>query len=68
MTEHFRMSGMYWVLTGMDLMNSLDKAAEKEKVLEFVKSCYDPDTGGYRPAVDHDAHILYTLSALQVRA
>lgn len=63
-TEYLRMSGVYWCLTTMDLLSQLDRL-DKEEVLKFVRDCQKP-SGGFSPAVDHDAHLLYTLSALQI--
>ncbi len=64
MTEYLRMSGMYWGLTVMDLMYSLDKM-NKTEVLEFVKRCQH-ECGGISASINHDPHMLYTLSAIQV--
>jgi len=63
------MSGVYWGLTAMsalgkDLMTDMRGA----QVVEWVLSCYKSDSGGFGGNVDHDAHILYTLSALQILA
>ena len=58
------MSGVYWGLTAMDVMGQLDRMNRPE-VIEFVKSCQHP-SGGFGPAPHHDAHLLYTLSAIQV--
>ncbi len=49
----------------MDLIGQLHRM-NKDEVLEFVQSCYHPSCGGYGPAVNHDPHLLYTLSAVQV--
>ena len=38
------------------------------QILAYVKSCFDPDSGGFSPAPRHDPHILYTLSAVQIAA
>jgi geranylgeranyl transferase type-2 subunit beta len=67
MTEYLRMSGIYWGLTAMSLMKNLDRM-RKEEILEFVRSCQDPIGGGFSASPDHDPHLLYTLSALQVLA
>ena len=68
-TAHLRMSGVYWGLTAMstlgkDLMVDMRGA----EVVEWVLSCYKPESGGFGGNVAHDAHILYTLSALQILA
>lgn len=58
------MSGVYWGLTAMFLMNKQDMM-EKDEVLEFVQSCQH-DNGGFGASQNHDSHLLYTLSAIQV--
>lgn len=64
MTEYLRMSGIYWSLTAMDLLNNKDKLDENH-IIPFVKSC-QAECGGFGPAPDHDPSILYTLSAIQI--
>lgn len=64
MTEYLRMSGIYWGLTAMALMDRLEQM-NHEEVLEFVKSCQH-ENGGFSASVNHDPHLLYTLSAVQV--
>ena len=64
MTEFLRMSGVYWGLTSMFLMNKQDMM-EKDEIIEFVKSCHH-DNGGFGASQYHDPHLLYTLSAIQV--
>ena len=63
-TEYLRMSGVYWGLTSMFLMNKHDMM-EKDEIIEFVKSCQH-DNGGFSASHNHDPHLLYTLSAIQV--
>lgn len=65
MTEYLRMSGIYWGITVMDLMNQLPKM-DKEEVISFVKSCQH-ECGGIGASISHDPHLLYTLSAVQVK-
>lgn len=43
MTDYLRMSGMYWGLTALDLMNNLHTLPEKE-VIEFIKECQDKES------------------------
>jgi geranylgeranyl transferase type-2 subunit beta len=45
-------------------MNARD-ALDRDAVIEFVLSCQHPN-GGFGAHPDHDAHILYTLSAIQI--
>ncbi|XP_018356214.1 PREDICTED: geranylgeranyl transferase type-2 subunit beta, partial [Trachymyrmex septentrionalis] len=63
-TEHMRMSGMYWGLTALDLMGKLEQT-NKEEVLEFIRQCQS-DSGGISASIQHDPHLLYTLSAIQI--
>lgn len=65
MTEYLRMSGVYWGLTAMGLMNRLDVMG-KDEIIKFVKSCQH-ESGGFSASVNHDPHLLYTLSAIQVQ-
>lgn len=66
MTEYLRMSGIYWGLTAMSLMNKLECMNQTE-VLEFVKTCQH-ENGGFSASHKHDPHLLYTLSAIQILA
>lgn len=65
MTEFLRMSGIYWGVTGLDLMDKLGRL-EKQSIIEFIQKCQCPQTGGISACEGHDPHILYTLSAVQV--
>ncbi|XP_013143093.1 PREDICTED: geranylgeranyl transferase type-2 subunit beta [Papilio polytes] len=67
MTEHLRLSGIYWTLTAMELMNQSSRMP-KEEIIEFITSCQDKESGGISASIGHDPHILYTLSAVQVLA
>lgn len=64
MTEHLRMSGIYWGLTALDLVDRLDEM-DKNEIFEFIKQCQH-DCGGIGPSIKHDPHLLYTLSAIQI--
>jgi len=63
-TEHLKLSGVYWGLCALDIMNSLEEM-NKEQLVTFVLSC-QRENGGFGGNVEHDAHILYTLSAVQI--
>jgi len=65
-TEHFRMSGVYWGLTAMDIMGRLSEMP-LDDITGFVSACRRSN-GGYGGAEGHDAHLLYTLSAVQIMA
>lgn len=68
-TQHLRMSGVYWGLTALALL-VVDLKAESfsDQVLEWIFTCYDPESGGFSGNTNHDPHMLYTLSALQILA
>jgi len=59
------MSGMYWGLTAMALMGRLDEM-DCGAVAEWVVGCRR-EGGGFGASPRNDAHMLYTLSAVQVR-
>ncbi|XP_064395103.1 geranylgeranyl transferase type-2 subunit beta-like isoform X2 [Halichondria panicea] len=59
------MSGIYWGLTAMDLMDQLHRMS-KDEVIRFISDCQDKESGGISPSLHHDPHLLYTLSALQI--
>ncbi|XP_075149468.1 geranylgeranyl transferase type-2 subunit beta [Haematobia irritans] len=65
MTEFLRMSGIYWGVTALDIMNQLDRL-DRNSIIDFIKRCQCPTTGGFAPCEGHDPHILYTLSAVQI--
>lgn len=68
-SQHLRMSGVYWGLTAMYLLGvDLKQEPSSVGMVDWVMSCYDPETGGFGGNVNHDAHILYTLSAIQILA
>lgn len=63
--EHLRLNGLYWGVMALATMNSLETLPEKE-VVDFVMECYDTKTGGFAAFPGHDAHVLTTLSGLQI--
>lgn len=65
MTEFLRMSGIYWGVTALDLMDNVKKL-DRTSIIDFIKKCQCPISGGISPCEGHDPHILYTLSAIQV--
>lgn len=65
MTEFLRMSGIYWGLTALDTLGELDKL-DRDEIVEFIKKCQCPQSGGISPCDRHDPHLLYTLSAVQI--
>ena len=66
LTEHLRLNGLYWGLTALYLLGHPD-ALPREEVIDFVLSCQH-DSGGFGAAPGHDAHMLSTVSAVQILA
>lgn len=60
------MNGIYWGLDALHLLGHPD-ALDRDEVVRFVMSCQH-DNGGFGAAPGHDAHLLYTVSAVQVLA
>jgi geranylgeranyl transferase type-2 subunit beta len=65
MAEYLRMSGLYWCLTALHLLDRPD-AMDRNAILGFVAACFHPDKGGFSAAPQNDPHLLYTLSAVQI--
>ncbi|GME69999.1 unnamed protein product [[Candida] boidinii] len=65
MSEHLRMNGMYWGITALFLMRSQNEFKLNE-VKQFVSDCFDHKHGGFGAFPKHEAHLLSTLSALQI--
>lgn len=65
LTEHLRLNGVYWGLTALCLLDAKD-TFNKDEVIDFVLKCYVESTGGFSPFPRHDAHLLTTLSAIQI--
>lgn len=69
-TAHLRLNGIYWGTTALALLNSLH-LIDKNDVVENVMKCYHSTgigKGGFGGNPTHDAHILNTLSAIQILA
>ena len=65
-SDYLRMSGLYWSLTFLELVNSVDKL-NRDEIIDFVKR-NQSENGGFGPCDGHEPHLLYTLSAIQVQA
>ncbi|QBM87364.1 geranylgeranyl transferase type-2 subunit beta [Metschnikowia aff. pulcherrima] len=63
--EHLRLNGLYWGAMALATVGSLE-TLPKEEVIKFVLDCYDNDAGAFAAFPGHDAHVLTTLSALQI--
>ncbi|KAI1485461.1 terpenoid cyclases/protein prenyltransferase alpha-alpha toroid [Biscogniauxia mediterranea] len=66
LTEHLRLNGLYWGLTSLYLLRHPD-ALPRDQTIDFVLSCQHAN-GGFGAAPGHDAHMLYTVSAVQILA
>jgi len=78
LTEHLRMSGVYWSVTALSLLLPPEQVDERmgltspkdgrPAIVDWVFDCFDTESGGFAGNVGHDAHLLYTLSAIQILA
>jgi len=66
-TEHLRMSGVYWGLCAMEIMQR-GGDMPKDDIANWVMECFDAESGGFGGNAGHDPHMLYTLSAVQLMA
>lgn len=66
LTEHLRLNGVYWGLVALHLLGRPD-ALPRNETIDFVLSCQH-ENGGFGAAPGHDAHMLYTVSAVQILA
>lgn len=66
LTEHLRLNGLYWGLAALHILGH-PEALPREETIEFVLSCQH-ENGGFGAAPGHDAHMLYTVSAVQILA
>lgn len=67
LTEHLRLSGIYWGLVSLHLLGH-PSALPRDGLIEFTLSCWDVESGGFGAAPGHDPHMLYTCSAVQILA
>lgn len=58
-----RINGLYWGLTALHLLGRPD-ALPRRETIDFILSCQHKN-GGFGAAPGHDAHLLYTVSAVQ---
>ncbi|CAG7948505.1 unnamed protein product [Penicillium nalgiovense] len=64
LTEHLRLNGVYWGLTALHILGHPD-TLPRDQTIDFVLSCQS-ENGGFGAAPGHDAHMLYTVSAVQI--
>lgn len=65
MADHLKMNALYWGLGTLFLVNHKDEF-KRDEVVKFVLSCIDESSGGFGASPNHDAHMLSTLSAIQI--
>ncbi|KAM6503829.1 rab geranylgeranyltransferase [Amanita muscaria] len=65
LTSHLRLNAIYWGLTAVCIMGHPD-ALSREEMVAFVMDCWDDNAGGFGAHPGHDAHLLSTLSAIQI--
>ncbi|KAK2464676.1 hypothetical protein APHAL10511_003252 [Amanita phalloides] len=65
LTAHLRLNAIYWGLTALSIMGRPD-ALNREEMVEFVMTCWDDEAGGFGAHPGHDAHLLSTLSGIQI--
>ena len=63
-SEHLRMSGVFWAATALDLVDQLG-TLDRDQIIQFCLDCQH-ECGGFGGNVGHDPHVLYTLSAVQL--
>lgn len=66
-TDYLHVSGTYWTSMALALIGGLHHT-NQDLVFGFLDRCYDSTTGAWSGNVNHNIHILYTLSALQLHA
>ncbi|KIY50840.1 terpenoid cyclases/Protein prenyltransferase [Fistulina hepatica ATCC 64428] len=64
-SAHLRVNAIYWALTALCIMDHKD-ALDRDALIAFVTSCWDDEAGGFGAHPGHDAHLLATLSAIQI--
>ena len=65
-TAHLRLSGAYWGLAALSTLRA-EGALSADAIASAVAACRHAN-GGYGGGPGHDAHLLHTLSALQLLA
>lgn len=58
-TEHLRISGIYWAMGALDILNRLD-IFDRSQIINQVVACQRED-GGFGGNDNHDSHMLYDL-------
>lgn len=64
--EHLKVSGAYWCIGSLKLLNRMNQERKKE-IVHFIENCQHA-CGGFGGNIGHDPHITNTLYALLVLA
>ena len=67
-SEHLRLNAVYWGLCCLELLSAPADTLDRCALRAWVLSCERDGSGGFGASPGHDAHVLPTLSALQVLA
>ncbi|CEP64678.1 Rab geranylgeranyltransferase BET2 LALA0_S13e00474g [Lachancea lanzarotensis] len=67
LSEHLRLNGVYWGLTALCVLDAKD-TFNRSEIISFVLSCWDTKAGAFAAFPGHDAHVLTTLSGIQILA
>jgi len=65
LTAHLRLNAVYWGFTALCILGHPEALSRDEKI-DFVMSCWDEEAGAFGAHPNHDAHLLSTLSAIQI--
>ena len=68
MMSHLRTSVLYWTLTTQVLLGCPPESftVSGDEAVDYLRSVYRPERGGFAGDLGQDAHLLFTLSALQI--
>ena len=66
LSQHLRMNGLYWAAVSKQMIDQKVSKSQEEELITWVKKCFDAKSGSFSPYIDHDTHILSTLSAIQL--
>lgn len=66
LSQHLRMNGLYWAAISKQMVDQEVSDSQRESLVSWIKKCMDSETGAFSPYPQHDAHILSTLSAIQL--
>ncbi|KAI0980348.1 hypothetical protein GJ496_005157 [Pomphorhynchus laevis] len=66
MSDYLRVSGIYWAFTSLQIMKH-NRSPDSTIIQTIVNDCFDRKmSGGFRAWVNHEPHLLFTLSSIQI--